>query len=62
MGLIDRIKKLGGVLAVAFIVTTYSGICRRLQRGAAPRRACDRNAGGRIGTTTKNRRAGAYIL
>ena len=40
MGLIDRIKKLGGVLAVAFIVTTYSlasaDDCKEAQRRAEP--------------------------
>lgn len=40
LGLIDRIKKLGGVLAVAFIVTTYSlasaDDCKEAQRRAEP--------------------------
>lgn len=40
MGLIDRIKKLGGVLAVAFIITTYSlasaDDCKEAQRRAEP--------------------------
>lgn len=40
MGLIDRIKKLGGVLAMAFIVTTHSlasaDDCKEAQRRAEP--------------------------